>query len=163
MRLVLLRPRRAFLMLRMASWILVLSLVVRLYSLPRALRIVSTSTKSKPLSRRDQRNELAAALASAVDALLAINLFVFKPICWKRAAVLHRYLALQGAATRILFGVRKDKDGLLAGHAWLEAGGKPLLEATSPDYKVIYIFPSAESLDLELATFSKEHSSANAG
>ncbi|MDQ6653476.1 MAG: lasso peptide biosynthesis B2 protein [Acidobacteriota bacterium] len=139
----------------MAGWILVLSLVVRLYSLPQALRIISTSRKSKPPSRKDQGTDLATAFASAIDALLAINLFVFKPVCWKRAAVLHRYLALHGAPTRILFGVRKGTSGALTGHAWLEAEGEPILEAELPNYTVTYTFPSNEAFDGNLALLAK--------
>jgi hypothetical protein len=139
----------------MASWILVLSLVVRLYSLPQALRIISTSPKPESSSVKNQRKELAADLASAVDALLAVNLFVFKPVCWKRAAVLHRYLALQGAATRILFGVRRGISGELSGHAWLEAEDGPILEVELPNYTVTYTFPSSDAFDGDLALLAK--------
>ena len=55
---------------------------------------------------------------------------MFKPICWKRAAVLHRYLSRNGTATRIIFGVRGENDGKVDGHAWLEANGEPILEKT---------------------------------
>jgi hypothetical protein len=56
--------------------------------------------------------------------------------------VLYRYLALHGIETRVVFGVRKEDEGLLAGHAWLEADGQPLLEAKSPDYSITYSFPA---------------------
>lgn len=93
-------------------------------------------------------------LAVAIDALLGLNLFVFKPVCWKRAAVLHRYLALSGTATRIIFGVRKDANGQLDGHAWLEAESEPILETDPPNYTVTYSFPSSEPFEGELALMS---------
>lgn len=141
------RPRRALLILRIASWVSLLSLVVRLYSLPQALGIISTPTRLQPQNREDAQNDLAAA----IDALLAINLFAFKPVCWKRAAVLHHFLALQGVETRIVFGVRKDEADELAGHAWLEYEGRPILEPQTPCYTVTYVFPSDMPLDVELA------------
>lgn len=80
-------------------------------------------------------------LARSIDLLLSADFFLFKPICWKRAAVLHRYLSRNGIATRIIFGVRNESDGTVAGHAWLEAEGKPILESAPPEYVVTYQFP----------------------
>lgn len=100
--------------------------------------------------------ETEKALSRAIDLLLGIDLWVFKPICWKRAAVLHRYLALNGITTRIVFGVRKDTDGAIAGHAWLENGGKPLLESTVPNYVVTYTFPSNDPFNLELGVLTSD-------
>ena len=78
---------------------------------------------------------------------------MFKPICWKRAAVLHRYLS----QTRIIFGVRNDSSGKVTGHAWLEAEGKPILETTPPEYVATYRFPSNERFDPQLATISSHN------
>ena len=91
-----------------------------------------------------------------MDQLLSIDISLFRPICWKRAAVLHRYLSRQGIRTRIIFGVRNDAEGKVAGHAWLEADGEPILESTPPDYVVTYSFPSNEHFDPRLATVSLE-------
>jgi hypothetical protein len=126
------RPDEAWLLLRMAWWVAVLSVTARCYSLPRALRIVAGNQKNgtrSPASRED--------LARAIDQLLSVDVLIFKPVCWKRAAVLHRYLS----QTRIIFGVRNESDGKVDGHAWLEADGQPLLETTPPDYVVTYTFP----------------------
>jgi hypothetical protein len=76
---------------------------------------------------------------------------VFKPVCWKRAAVLHRYLSINGIATRIVFGVRNETGGNVSGHAWLEANGQPILEQTPPEYVVTYSFPSNDRFGPELA------------
>ena len=140
-------PAEAFLLLRMAGWVLLLSIAVKIFSLPRALRLVSTKTRlpTQPLEGGIQQR-----LADAIDLLLKTDLFILKPVCWKRAAVLHRYLALNGIATQILFGVRRDPDGSVSGHAWLEAGGKPILETTTPGYVVTYAFPSNEPFEGDL-------------
>ena len=145
------RPRRAVLLLRMAFWVAILSLAVKLYSLPRALRIVSASAAGKSLPGENSEQELA----TAIDALLGLNVFVFRPVCWKRAAILHRYLRLHGTATTINFGLRKGTGGTLDGHAWLEADGHPILESEIPDFTVMYVFPSGAPFEIELASLAK--------
>jgi hypothetical protein len=119
----------------MAWWVAVLSAAARLYSLPRALEIVAGNQKA-PRTDATQND-----LVHAIDLLLSTDFFIFKPICWKRAAVLHRYLSRSGVSTRIIFGVRNENDGKFAGHAWLEHEGRPILESTPPVYVVTYSFP----------------------
>ena len=132
------RPVEAWLLLRMAWWVAVLSVTARCYSLPRALEIVAGNRNNgrsfdEALNRED--------LARTIDLLLSADFLIFKPICWKRAAVLHRYLSRNGTPTKIIFGVRNETGGKVDGHAWLEADGQPILETTPPDYVVTYSFP----------------------
>ena len=141
-------PAEALLLCRMAWWVAVLSVTARCYSLPRALQIVAGGENGKTSTRVTNQEELARA----IDLLLSTNIFIFKPICWKRAAVLHRYLSRNGVATRIIFGVRNETGGKVTGHAWLEANGQPILESAPPDYVVTYSFPSNERFDPRLAT-----------
>jgi hypothetical protein len=139
-RLVLSEPGSALLAVRMGAWVVALSLLIRLMPLPRAMALV--------VPRSVSRGEPADAaliqerLARLLDSILAADFWVFTPTCWKRAPVLHRYLALRGINTRVLFGVRRGDTDTLSGHAWLEAGGEPILEKTPPDYKVTYSFPA---------------------
>ncbi|MCM3871805.1 MAG: lasso peptide biosynthesis B2 protein [Pyrinomonadaceae bacterium] len=141
-------PSESTLILRMAAWVSILSLLVKLQPLPRALQMVSLSA---PIDSRDPSIETERKLVRAIDLLLGADLLVFKPICWKRAAILHRYLALHGTATRIVFGMRKRADGTVDGHAWLEFAGKPILETKVPNYKVTYAFPSPDACNLDLS------------
>jgi predicted nucleic acid-binding protein len=129
------RPGEAWLLCRMAWWVAVLSVTARWYSLPRALEIVAGKRNLR--HTRTTQEELARV----IDQLLSADVLMFKPICWKRAAVLHRYLSRNGIDTRIIFGVRNEEDGKVAGHAWLESNGKPILESTPPEYVVTYSFP----------------------
>ena len=145
------KPQRAWLLARMAAWVVMLSLSVRVLSLSRALQIVSTEVRSQqPPGGLSQ-----VQLSTAIDGLLAANFFVFKPSCWKRSMVLHRYLALAGIATTIRFGVRKDSEGKLKGHAWLESDGKPILESSPPAYTVTYSYPSNEAINVDLAVLAE--------
>jgi hypothetical protein len=146
-------PREAFLLCRMAWWVAVLSVTARWYSLPRALEIVAGNQNGKQPAQRPLNQE---ELARAIDLLLSADVLMFKPICWKRAAVLHRYLLRNGINTRIIFGVRNDTSGKVAGHAWLEAGGQPILESAPPEYVVTYRFPSNDRFDPQFATLSLE-------
>ncbi|MGH9904333.1 MAG: lasso peptide biosynthesis B2 protein [Pyrinomonadaceae bacterium] len=152
-RRIILDPGEAFLILRMAFWVMLLSIIVKLKPLPRALRLIATHTRGASGISVEQTEK---TLGRAIDLLLGTNLLIFKPICWKRAAILHRYLALNGITTRIVFGVRKGTRGDVDGHAWLEADGKPLLETAVPNYAVTYIFPSQEPFNLELALLSRD-------
>ena len=146
------QPSEAWLLCRMAWWISVLSVAARFCSLPRALALVAGH------GSRTRRADGASAeqLARSIDLLLSVDVFWFKPICWKRAAVLHRYLSREGITTRIIFGVRNESDAKVAGHAWLEAEGVVILESAPPDYVVTYRFPSDERSTPQLATLSLE-------
>lgn len=150
-RKALLGPADAFLMLRMSAWVLVVSGAVKVFSLPKALSLVSTRMRDPA----GATGETQKRLASLIDLLLKTNLFAFKPICWKRAAVLHRYLALNGISTRIQFGVRKEANGRVDGHAWLESNGEVILESAEPRYAVTYTFPSPQTFDVDLNLLRK--------
>jgi Transglutaminase-like superfamily len=133
-------PGAALVVLRMAAWVAAVSLLLKRMPLPRVLKIVEPRARRGRAGRDAARTQ--ARLARVLDALLATDFLCFTPTCWKRAPVLHRFLALEGIETRVVFGVRREGAGELEGHAWLEAGGEPLLEKTAPDYKVTYSFPA---------------------
>jgi hypothetical protein len=138
------QPGEALLLCRMAWWVSVLSVAARWFSLPRALAIVAGG---ETRTARSSDVEIEKRLARTMDLLLSADVLHFKPICWKRAAVLHRFLSRHGIATRIIFGVRNEAGGKVAGHAWLEAAGEPILENTPPEYVVTYRFPSNERFE----------------
>ena len=141
------RPGEAWLQCRMAWWVAVLSVTARWVSLPRALQLVAGNGNSRHAQTTQED------LARVMDQLLSADVLVFKPICWKRAAVLHRYLSRNGIDTRIIFGVRNEAGGEVAGHAWLESNGKPILETTPPEYVVTYSFPSPEKNHPQITQF----------
>jgi len=132
-------PGEAFLILRVATWVVMLSVLIKFLSLPRVLSLVALPARGRSPKNFSITQE---RLVQLVDALLAMDVLCFTPTCWKRAPVLHRYFALSGIETRIVFGVRKEKGTLLAGHAWLEAEGQPLFETSPPAYTVTYSFPA---------------------
>ena len=138
LRRVLLSPAEAVLTARVAWWVLLVSILARLVSLVRVHRFASVRVRRTP---KLSASVVPPRLAAAVDRVLAFDTFVFRPSCWKRAIVLHRFLALHGIDSRINFGVQKDLDGSLRGHAWLEHGGEPLLEHHCESYVVTFTLP----------------------
>jgi Transglutaminase-like superfamily len=137
------QPRDAFLSARMAAWVVVLSAVARLTSLPRAQKIAIFNLRSG-MPRKVSRTP--AQLAQTIDSILQVNLFVFRPSCWKRSLVLHRYLALNGIASTIRFGVRREGGNKVDGHAWLEHNGRPLLEDNAASFVITFSLPADHSI-----------------
>ena len=129
--------RGFFMLLRMAFWVATLSLMVKVLPLPTTFRIITPRIKTRT---PDDPQAIQDRLARLIDRLLALDLFVFTPTCWKRAAILHRYLALNGMPNRVIFGVRNAQEKILEGHAWLEANDQPILEKIAPQYTKIYAF-----------------------
>lgn len=144
----LLQPGEALLLCRMAWWVVVLSIAARRYPLPRALQIVAGRQDHAAVAIDPARQE---KLARAIDLLLSADVWVFKPICWKRAAVLHRYLK----QTQIIFGVKNDPAEKVTGHAWLEVEGRPILEKTPPEYVTTYRFPSNDRFNTQVSVFQE--------
>jgi hypothetical protein len=138
-RKVFLEPREATLSARLALWVVLVSALVRATSLPRAQQLSSARLRTRGTTDPERT---AAHLAGTLDALLGLDVFVFRPSCWKRSLVLHRFLAIHGIESRIAFGVQKLAAGEpLQGHAWLERDGQPFLEKTPGTYVVTFTLP----------------------
>lgn len=141
LRMALGRPWEFWLLARVAGCVVTVSALMKFLPLPRVLALVSPRAPSRGRAASRLSGE---RLAQLVDALLALDVLCFTPTCWKRAPVLHRYLALGGRGTRIVFGLRKEGGDVLAGHAWLEADGLPVFEAEPPQYTITYTFPAPD-------------------
>lgn len=70
-----------------------------------------------------------AALARWVDRVLHALRGPWHHTCLRRAAVLYGLLRRAGRPVELVIGVRRDADGRVAGHAWLERDATPYLEA----------------------------------
>jgi len=136
-RLVAHDPHDAALSARMALWVILASVLARLMPLPLAHRLVSTRVRTRPIGASA---DVPATLARSVDRLLRLDIFMFRRSCWRRALVLHRFLALHGIDSRVNFGLKKA-GGELQGHAWLERDGQPFLEDDAGAYVVTFTLP----------------------
>jgi hypothetical protein len=129
------RDTRTFLLtMRLAYWILVVSLIAPLFSLPEMLRFVEGRLRT-PRQPRWSPIELSRG----VERILASGL-IPDGACWKRAAVLRRFLRAEGIDASVAFGIR-DAGQKLVGHAWLERQGLPYLEHEHPQYIVTFRHP----------------------
>ena len=135
-RLLAREPHDAALSARMALWVVLVSVLARLMPLPVAHRLVSTRVR-RP---RRPSADVPARLARTVDRLLRLDVFMYRRSCWRRALVLHRFLALHGIDSRVNFGLKKTNGGL-QGHAWLERDGQPFLEDDAGAYVLTFSLP----------------------
>ena len=131
-------PAIIILALRMAFWIIVVSLTVRFSSFP---KLFKTLTPSKRPSSSADPQATQAFLVRAIDRVLRLDFLTFTPICWKRAAVLYRFLRLDGQPARLMVGVRKTPEGNLDGHAWVEVNGVPIAERAISGYSISLSYP----------------------
>ena len=124
-------------MMRMASTYVAVSILARLTSLPRAFAAVSPARRDvAPDERRVER------VVDALNTLLAAGLPGIHPQCWRRAAVLHRFLRFEGVDTAIVFGVAPQASVRIEAHAWLERDGRPFAEAENvANYRRLFEFP----------------------
>jgi hypothetical protein len=129
-------PSRAWLMTRMSTSYLAVTLFATFLPLPRSFALISPQ---RPAPHSPPRT--AAAIADALDSMLQAGIPFVRPRCWRRAAVLHRYLALEGIRTQIVFGVIAADMQLTQAHAWVERDGQPFAEAAPVDrYRKIHTF-----------------------
>jgi Transglutaminase-like superfamily len=133
------KPAAALLLCRMAAWVFAVTIMLRFMPIPRVMEIVRPSIKDPVDSGNTEF--IQERLGQLIDMLLGQKFLSLTTTCWKRAIVLHRFLGLEGIDTQVLFGVRKDVDGRLMGHAWLARDGEPILEVSPPEYTVTYSFP----------------------
>lgn len=134
-RTIILEPRACALRARIAFWVGLISLCARWTSLPTLHKVASFRLRSTSAAGGVER---IAELDRAIDSVLGMNFLVFRRRCWKRAIVLHRFLALEGIDSHINFGLAKQVDGTVRGHAWLERDGLPLLERDAGRYIVTF-------------------------
>jgi Transglutaminase-like superfamily len=131
--------RKLILAARIGAWIALLSLPGKLISLQTMLRLTDTRPRApRPSSIPPQQ------LAALVDRVFRADVAdVLHRACWKRAAVLRRFLLLNGIDADVVFGVRAGFHQL-EGHAWLERDGRPFLESSLTDYVITFRYPSRD-------------------
>ena len=131
-------PGRVWLMSRMAMAYIAISTLARLLPLPKAFSLISPR-----LAPGGGSSKPAGAIVNALDTLLTAKIPLIHPQCWRRAAVLHRFLRRAGIDTVIVFGVRPDGATAVQAHAWLERDGQPYAEALdTKSYQRVFEFPA---------------------
>jgi hypothetical protein len=90
-------------------------------------------------------------VAAAVDRLLAPLPWPWTGTCLRRSAVLFALARRGGLDPRLCVGVRRDEQGVVRAHAWLERDGAPWLEPSHTAverYAVIARVPSGDTAPL---------------
>jgi hypothetical protein len=138
--------RAALLLIRIAAFVSVLPLLLRLLSLPRLLRLCGTGARPRP-SDED-------VVIACTDFVLRCRVWISRGSCLIRSLTLYRFLGGPAAGLAVHFGVRYAEDtargragARLQGHAWLLRNGEIYLE---PDrhaprsFHVVYRHPATE-------------------
>ena len=136
-RVLLREPGRALLMLRMTGAYAAVSLLARVTSLPRAFEAMSPALRGvAPDEARVERT------VDALNTLLEAGVPGIHPQCWRRAAVLRRFLRFEGVDTSIVFGIAPSTASAVEAHAWIERNGRPFAEAEDVSaYRRVFEFP----------------------
>lgn len=112
---------------RLAAEVVIAGLI-----LPAALELCSAARVLRAVERvrpRAGRAYEPEEVARYVDALLRRLPGVWRHTCLRRAVVLAALLRRDGRAATVVIGVRRERDGGIAAHAWLRCEGvEPFLE-----------------------------------
>jgi len=137
-RKMLVEPASTLLAFRIAFWIIVTSIFIRIFSFPRFFKLLTPTNREQKLL--DSIN-VQLNLVRLIDRVLKMDFLLFTPTCWKRASVLYRYLRLDGQESRVVFGVRRSLTGKLDGHAWVEIDDSPIAEDSVDSYAETFCYP----------------------
>ena len=130
-------PLRVVLMIRVAVSYLTVAVLARRMPLPAAFAWISPRLAARSADERG-----LGRIVNAVDTLLVAGIPLIHPQCWRRAAVLHRFLRHAGVDTKIVFGVDAESTQPLDAHAWIEREGRPFAEPASvARYRRVFEFP----------------------
>ena len=136
-------PSGLWLFMRVGIWIALVSLLLRMVSLPGLMRILMP----KQISRRKWPSSKIVNFASF---WLGRERAFYQRSCLKRSLVLFRYLNMQSDPAQFIIGVRKE-GGELRGHSWIMIQDKPLFDDEDMNYKIIYSFPEKDGRAQEAA------------
>jgi len=126
-------PSGMWLFIRIGIWIALVSILLRLVSLPGLMRMLSPKKSSGKKWPREK-------LVNFSSFWLGREAAFFQRSCLKRSLVLYRYLNMQSERAQFLIGVRKE-EGELRGHSWIVIEGEPLFKNDDTDYRLIYSYP----------------------
>lgn len=134
-----LRPQEWILLSQISAMLPAILVVQRMVSLPKLMEMFDAKPAGKPrLSVEPDR------LVYLVTGLVRNTLH--DRYCMKRSILMFHFLRKWGYDAQIIFGVMKEADKTLKGHAWVELEGNPLAERGDPRsrYVVTYSYPTKE-------------------
>jgi hypothetical protein len=114
-------PADVWLAARMTGWRLAVPLLKWRLPLPRLARLMWTPGRraNRDRAREERVVTLSEALCGPHGGRVLDN-------CLERSLVSYRFLSQAGAEPELAFGVAKDRDNPVRGHAWVRLDGEPV-------------------------------------
>ena len=114
-------PGDAWLAARMTGWRLAVPLLKWRLPLPRLARLMWTASRraERDRAREERIVTLSEALCGPHGDRVLDN-------CLERSLVSYRFLSQSGAEPELAFGMAKDRDDPVRGHAWVRLDGEPV-------------------------------------
>lgn len=128
-------PQDFLLLCRITAWIVVTPLALRILSMPSVMEFFSPGRVSVAADSGYREKVLLYTVL-----VLGRQKAMFRRNCLKRCLVSYRFLRMAGEPVVFHLGVRKEADGNLAGHSWLEIDGKPVFDERE-SYRITYSYP----------------------
>jgi hypothetical protein len=134
-------PSDIWLLLRIASWALILPVLKRLIPLKSLAKFMWVPAKKEGTAEQERK------IATLVRWLYK---FIFpQNTCLERSLLLYRFLSRNNSDPRLVTGMRRADDHSWKGHAWILMGGKPFgeSEASVEDFQTFAIFGPGGVMD----------------
>ena len=114
-----------------------------------ALPVLKRAVPVRTLGRWMDRSRSAPTTPSDAQRIASVERLlrdggrlVISGNCYERSLLLYRFLSEARTGASLVFGMRRD-GGALAGHAWIEMGGRVLADTTAAAYEpVVRLGPS---------------------
>jgi len=126
-------PADLWLLFRLAAWLVLEPILLRLLPLPRLLAWHTPARPPVPSHQRDR-------IVLYAQILLSDRANLFERTCLKRSLVLYRFLHDEHQSPRFCLGVRSH-NGRLQGHSWVTFRGSPLYPGEDQGYSVTFVYP----------------------
>jgi Transglutaminase-like superfamily len=140
--------------LRLAAWLCLLPIIMRLHPLPEILQRF-TSVRRQPNERSPLEMDRAVQIVVRICRLGLFHLPLFPRACLRQSLALYFVLTRMGYPVEIHFGIRKDGEDL-GGHSWVTLDGKPVADRTHTGvFAAVYSYPpiSRPSMSDEMSQF----------
>ncbi|MFS2013665.1 lasso peptide biosynthesis B2 protein [Azospirillum sp. CT11-132] len=129
--------RRLALAVEAAFWLLTAWLALRL--VPFRFLVGTLSPRvTHPAPQGTERRRIVRQVCWAVMA--AARRFPIPIVCFPRAIAAQRMLARRGVATRLPYGVRRELDGSLLAHVWVDVDHVTVLGNPTTGFSIVTIF-----------------------
>jgi hypothetical protein len=145
---------KAWLVLRVAGWLCILPMLLKIYSLPGLLERLSrkgrgnreytgkTVNLALPHRKRNIEMERVVRIVVRVCRLRLFRLAIFPRPCLRQSLALYRMLNSMNYPVEFHLGVSKRTGEVLA-HSWVTFEGRPISDNGGNDiFKIVYSYPA---------------------